>query len=477
MKRRLFRGKRSGFPRCASRHSRTAKKRDDKQRPNGLCHRNGQPVQENQRNPYMKHFVRKIWGLCTFPFRTIKYYSCIAYRHCKRWFISFFSTIFRRWIISSFILIILLSAIFYFAGFQKELEVFSVILMKLITPYSVVLGVVLGYPLLKKRLMEKYISKRFEIILDANSNVRKKCLAIQVKYPVKYISTQLTFEHVSEILADLISIRQESLDANPEVYKYSDLVYQSVKRLHDRCKNNRELLSQFYTESFDLWMHEQIQQIFDCSKSIIQVPEGELSSKPRLSKMLSPFVTENQLVEIRGLSTSINHYHTSALLVLFYGINNRTIPEDNFRFFSDCYMGAPSPSPLARIMFANNIYMPPILKSPRKIIFDYGYISLIGFKRKRKTELGSGISKSYYIFIYHNISDLSFIYGTVNKMEDLSDYQDSYLDEPFNIENISKFEKNGEYLLLTIDVEFVSANFATNKKRLENKFYEEISKN
>lgn len=43
----------------------------------------------------------------------------------------------------------------------------------LITPLGVILGLVLGYPLLKRKLVDSYITKQFEIIHDNNRDVKK----------------------------------------------------------------------------------------------------------------------------------------------------------------------------------------------------------------------------------------------------------------------------------------------------------------
>lgn len=382
----------------------------------------------------------------------------------------------RHWIISCFLLIVLISAILYITGLERELNKFSDILMKLITPFTVSLGVILGYPLLKKRLMEKYISKRFDILVDANNKVRQECLRIQSKYPIKYISEQLTLEHISEILIDITKIRQTALDASSEVYKYADLVFQTIQHFYDRVSFNKQCISGYYKETLDKWMHNHILKIYDCAKYVIEIPDGEIHSKSRLKdKKLSSFVTENKISEIRGFESSISHYHTSALLVLFYGVNNRWLDEENFRLFSDSYKIAPSPSPFARLMYLNDIYAPPVLRSPDKIIFDYGYLNLVGFKRKRKTTLGSGKSKSYYILIYHNISDISFVYGTINNKSDLSRYSDSYINVHFDFDNISSFKKDGEYIILEVDVEYLNENFFNYKNKIIERFREEIS--
>lgn len=394
----------------------------------------------------------------------------------KRAFNRFIRYVRRYWLIASFIFIFFISIGLYFIGFQEEINNISEILMKIITPYTVALGVILGYPLLKRRLMEKYIAKRFEMITDANNSVRRECLKIEVKYPVKSISEPLTTQHIEEALSDMIVLRQSAIDANPEVYKYVDLVYQAINRFYERFKDS-DNSPNCYKEPFDSWLHAQIHQIYDCSKSNISFPNGEFYTKRRLNKKLSKYVTENNTIEIKELDTSISHYHTSALLVRFYEINNITIPEDNYKLFSDCFKGAISPSPLVRIMYNSEIYIPPILRTPDKILFNYGYLHLIGFKRKGKIILDNGKSKSSYVCIYHNLSDISFVIGTISNKNDLNDFIDCYLDLPFNIDNITKFEKYGEYIILTIDVEYLTSAFYYRKSLIIDKFQEELSKN
>ena len=73
----------------------------------------------------------------------------------------------QHWWIIVLVFILLLSIIVIFSCNQEQISRFERLgdlLSKLITPVCVVLGLILGYPLLKRKLLDGYISKQFEII-------------------------------------------------------------------------------------------------------------------------------------------------------------------------------------------------------------------------------------------------------------------------------------------------------------------------
>ena len=105
------------------------------------------------------------------------------------------------WIIlmSLVIFFLLIVAIVNCTSMNRVIEAFLDYLNKLITPFGIIAGLV-GYPLLKRKLVETYITKQLETINDANVILRQKCLELMRKYPSKYISNHFEKEHFKELL-------------------------------------------------------------------------------------------------------------------------------------------------------------------------------------------------------------------------------------------------------------------------------------
>lgn len=382
----------------------------------------------------------------------------------------------KNWLLSLTLAILLIPTIMYLCGFSNQLVTLCDIFVKVLTPYSIIIGIVLGYPLLKKKLAEKYVTKQFDLRMDSNNLVRKKCLQLIAKYQIKNGSTILDPSYINTALEDVTSLRYDAIDANPEVYKYVDLLFRSIRNMGEAYSyyNETEYPSFIYKETFSSWMNAQLNFVFDCSKYIGYIPTGETNVRQRLNERLSRYVSENIVYSFNGLDTSINHYHSSALLVSFFGINNRVLSEHCDVIFKKCYEAVPTPSPIARLLFNSQIYIPPILLTPTKVLNDYGKLCLIGFKRKIKTTFGSEnvYTTSYYTFIYANISDISFVRGTIHTVNDLANFTDGYLNVPFSIEDVN-FHKSGGYICLSVDTDKLTANFNAVETELKNKFIKE----
>lgn len=358
-----------------------------------------------------------------------------------------------NWWLITIILVIVTTVVCTVTGTNNELNEWADSLTKLLTPTSIVLGLILGYPLLKTKLTESYIVKQFDIMDNANRSVRTKCIELQDKYVQAYRSTHLTKEYIAEAQADFLALRQTTIDATPDVYKYVNLIYQSLKNLHNiYLRYDEERGSMFdYKEQLSSWLNEQLHKVYDYSKSVGCIPCATTKSKKRLNKRLSKFVSGNSFIEVEDIERSIDYYHNSALLVIFFGNNNRLFNYDNRDYFLACYEAAPSPSPFARLMFNSSIYFPPILRSKQMIIFNKAELFLIGYSRRVST--GANGKEQYYICTYANISCISFVSGTISNLNSLEDYEDGYLDIQFSIDNISDFNKYGEIIQFRISVE------------------------
>lgn len=274
----------------------------------------------------------------------------------------------------------------------------------LITPLGVILGLVLGYPLLKRKLVDSYITKQFEIIHDNNRDVKKECLKLQEKYPIKYIANKLTKKYLEEAVQDMYKLKEIATEANQDAYKYSYLVYKSLKLFAE--KNPATILdthlSQYYCENISNFINGHLDQIYKYSQSIGYISTTAVKRKTILIDKLKRYVTDNHLYQVDNIDKSLSHKHTSALLVLFSSTNVAELSSNNGLLFQCCYEAAPTPSPFVRMMFNRGVYIPPILYGGKEMGFFEKRLCLVGFKREHSTKLHRGITTYSYIFYYAN---------------------------------------------------------------------------
>jgi len=351
---------------------------------------------------------------------------------------------------------------------------------QIIAPLGVVLGIILGYPLLKRKLIDSYITKQFEIMHDNNRIVRKECLRLQEKYPVKYISQDLNQEFLTMLLEDFKKLNEMAIDANPDAYKYSYLLYKSLKTFSEKIKSNIPYISheKYYIETLSTFVNNHIEQIYLYSKSIGFIPQNSnIKEKPILVFKLKEYVTDNKYYHVEDIDHSLSNKHTSALLVTFFSTTFRSLSTQNGFLFQSCYETAPSPSPLARIMYNQSIYLPLVLVGETLLIFVEPKLVLVGYVRETSTKLQSGISTNYLVCHYANISNFGFVSGCLKDKQSLSTYKDTYIQETvFNIADIEEFRINDESIIIKISEEIAMKYFIQVKDALCKKMVNELHK-
>lgn len=349
---------------------------------------------------------------------------------------------------------------------------------QIIAPLGVILGLILGYPLLKRKLIDGYVTNQFEIIHENNRVIRKECLHLKEKYPIKYISQELNNDFLSTIVNDVKRLNELAIDANPDAYKYSYLLYKSLQTFNEKTKKEIPINfnEHYYCETLSTFVHNHIEQIFRYSKSVGFVPNNiDIKEKPILTSKLKKYVIDNKYYQVEGIDHSFSFKKASALLVAFFSTNISSLSADNGLLFQCSYKSVPTPSPIARIMYNQNIYMPLELEGEKVLNFLIPRLVLVGYVRQKSTKIESGISTHYLICHYANISLHGFVEGSIKNEQSLTKYKDTYLGENvLNISDIEAFDKNGESVIVKIDEEKAMKYFLQVKKTLCKKMDEEI---
>lgn len=348
----------------------------------------------------------------------------------------------------------------------------------LITPIGIIVGFVLGYPLLRKKLVEGYVVKQFNIMDDANRCVRKQCLDLLEKYPVRHISNSLTAEYLESLVNDIKELKDCAIDSNKNAYKYLGLFYNSLVEFQQGTKGGipNGWMKSYYNETLSSFAHKQIQQVYDLSSSIVNIPSNDTVKKRLLNKKLDKYVRGNDIYMVEGFDLSLSHYHDSALLVLFFGNYINSLNKDNGLLFECCYKSAPTPSALARILYVGGIYLPLKIAGNTILNFATPELVLTGYKRVNSTNMSDGIKTHYLVCHYANISSFGFMSGVNEKSDIFPEFRDSYLGiEAFNINDIESFDVDGERLIIKIDERKAMECFKKVKGKLKKKMVSETN--
>lgn len=217
------------------------------------------------------------------------------------------------------VLLFIISIVIIFTPYTQIIKDWADILTNVLTPISIILGIILGYPLLKKKLTEQHILREFDIMDAANRSVRHKIVELQDKHKPENVESELKLDYVNEILNDITELRQFALDATPEVFRYINLIYKSLVHLSENFPSNTTQTLTLTTFRIQNWFQHQLHEAFSYSKSIGIVPTGETINKSVVNnKRILPYISNNNIVEIKDIAHSIDYYHDDAMLVVFF---------------------------------------------------------------------------------------------------------------------------------------------------------------
>lgn len=190
---------------------------------------------------------------------------------------------------------------------------------------------------------------------------------------------------------------------------------------------------------------------------------------------MKKYVTNNKYYQVEGVDHPFLYNQTSALLVIFFSTNMKCLNGTNGLLFQSSYEEVQSPSPLARIMYNQSIYMPLVLEGELLSNILVPRLVLVGYVRQKSTKIESGISTHYLICHYANISMGGFVDGCIKDKQSLSTYRDTYIEESvFNVDDIEECDKNGESIIIRICEEKAMRYFIQVKGTLCRKMNEEI---
>ena len=352
------------------------------------------------------------------------------------------------------------------------IDIFLGWLNKLITPLGIVAGLVLGYPLLKRKLVETYITKQLEAISEANAILRQKCLELMNKYPPIRTSVCLEKEQFKGLLNDYKKLLDFALKADIGAYKYYKLVLDSFCEF-DIIIEKSEFLpnAHYYKETVNTLLFYHLRQIYHYA-TIVPFSD-KVIRRTKLNNKLKKFVSENEYEVVENFDFEIRHKVNSAMLITFFSITVNSLNADNGLLMKCFYLSAPTHIPFVRIMYNKKIYAPPILIGKNEGSFgDKDELRLIGMKSRQGYLFHEGTfdlwkRENYYILIYADFSTRKFEF---TKEMLLKSFLDGYLNfdycASFDANNISDVVVENNIVQIEINTDLLKKQFKDNKDKI-----------
>lgn len=328
-----------------------------------------------------------------------------------------------------------------------------------LNPTAIVLGLVLGYPLLKRKLVDGHITKQFETINEANKKVRNEALRLKAKYPIEQDFTPISKEYLMSVYEDVCSLNELSFEANSVLYKYTELLRRALHlyiKEYDKHIGEGGIVQDgnsmyiINRDTLKAWMQYHLVTIYDYARTMQEVPTESPKERKYEEGDVSKYLTQNTFYEIESLDPTISYYYNSQYLMKYQENNNKSLSSQrDWLFFKYCYSSVNTTKAMARMMYKEKIYIP--LKLIREVneIF-YESLCLVGYKKSDVINLSTGKTLDTYICYYVSDGVLDNT-SIIKKSEELNGFVDTYIERSFDM---SMFEiKDSKHHMIRVEIQ------------------------
>jgi hypothetical protein len=333
-------------------------------------------------------------------------------------------------------------------------------------------GIVLGYPALRKKLMEDHIKKLIDDIQSSNKSIKIQCQTLIDNYYSKtYRSDLISISDIQQTYNELDSLHKQALNASKEVVTYVFMLkstIQGVLKIYDPMQVPYLIYSNEYYGSYITILHE----IIFFTTKIVNIPSSSRTVRFKyINKKIEKFIIKDNFRKFKYFEQGVDYRYTSPLLLSFYGnihkFQNTLILKSAYKIFN-------SPVPIIRLLYLNGLYFAPILKKKEKTLFIEERLYLIGFKSSiRYDEKGE---KEIVSLLFCNISDTMNFTGSIKKEDLENDFIDDYipskdldLKKALNLTFGTK-----EEITIEFEKSYLKELYKRNKRLIKNKMRNEL---
>ena len=377
------------------------------------------------------------------------------------------------WSLLIVILFICVVLVLWCPSYIEKTKTIIQLYSEFISPTAIVLGLVLGYPLLKRKLIDGHITKQFEIINEANRKVRNEALRLKAKYPIRQDFTPLSKEYLTSVYEDVRSLNELSLDGNPILYKYTELMRRALYLYieeYDKHIGERGVVQDngsayiINCDTIMAWMQHHLVTIYNYARSMQEVPTGNTKKCQYEKGDVSKYLTENTFYEVESLDPSISYYYNSQYLMKYQENNNKSLSDRDWLFFKYCYSSVRTTKAMARMMYKDRVYLPLVLSRGTGEIFNET-LCLVGYKKSDVINLSTWQTIDSYVCFYASIGVLDNT-SIIKKSEDLNGFIDTYIGRGFDMTMYEVIDSKHRMIQVEMRIDKAKKNYKIVKKKL-----------
>lgn len=342
-----------------------------------------------------------------------------------------------------------------------------------LSPTAIILGLVLGYPLLKRKLVDGHITKQFEIINEANRKVRNEALRLKAKYPIEQDFTPMSKEYLTSVYEDVCLLNELSFEANSVLYKYTELLRRALHlyiKEYDKHIGEKGIVQDgnsmyiINRDTLKAWMQYHLVTVYDYARTMQEVPTKSPKERKYEEGDVSKYLTENTFYEIESLDPSISYYYNSQYLMKYQENNNKSLSDRDWLFFKYCYSSVRTTKAMARMMYKDRVYLPLVLSRGTGEIFNET-LCLVGYKKSDVINLSTWQTIDSYVCFYASIGVLDNT-SIIKKSEDLNGFIDTYIGRGFDMTMYEVIDSKHRMIQVEMRIDKAKENYKIVKKKL-----------
>jgi len=343
---------------------------------------------------------------------------------------------------------------------------------EIVTIIGLAAAIALGYPALRKKLIEDHVKKIIDEIQSSNKEIKVLCQSLSDKHLSRtYKSEILSIHDIQQTYNELDDLHKKALNASQEVLTFTFLLKRTVQGIL-RSYDPKNHAYRIFSDEFYGFYIQVLYEIAFFATKIVNIPASPKTVRIKyLTRVIEKYVTYNKYKKFKYFEQGVDYHVASPLLLSFYG---RLCNYHNIIILRAAYKIFKSPAPIIRLLYLNGFYFPPVLKKKEPSLFFPMSFHLIGFKRQ--TQYGEKGEKEIVSLIYANISEMVNFTKSIKKEEIENEFVDDYISsKDVDIKKAIKIDF-GNLENVTIDFErsYIKDLFKKNKRLIKDKMLKEI---
>jgi hypothetical protein len=345
-------------------------------------------------------------------------------------------------------------------------------LKEIVTIIGLIVGICLGYPFLRKQLIDNQVKQFIDDIQISNKEIKVSCQKLIDKYISRtYLTEEITIPDIQSTYDEMDELHSVALNATREVTTFVFLFKRTVQNFL-RVYDSTNVPYRIYTDKYYSLYIKILQEISFFSTKIISVPKSAKTVNLKyINREIEKFLDKGNFRKFKYFEQGVDHRAASPLLLSFYSnifnIGNSLFVKSAFKVFN-------SPVPVVRLLYLYKIYFPPILKKTEKSLFIYEVLYLVGFSAS--TRYSEDGEKQIITLLYCNISDMVNFTDSITKEVLETKFIDDYINSNgVEIKKAIKVEFGSkEDIKIEFEKNYLHELFNKNRKRIRNKMLSEL---